>query len=76
MLKGIPWANTKYNPGYGVFHTEGSLSYLKKRNYQIIGSSLENIDIADKMELNTDAFFFGSPGDTYNADTIILNAIT
>lgn len=75
MLKGIPWANTKYNPGYGVFYTEGSLSYLKKRNYQIIGSSLENIDIADKMELNTDAFFFGSPGDTYNADTIILNAI-
>ena len=49
MLKGIPWANTKYNPGYGVFYTEGSLSYLKKRNYQIIGSSLENIDIADKM---------------------------
>lgn len=76
MLKDIPWANTKYNCGYGVFFTEGSLSYLKKRNYKVIGFSFENIDIEDKLEINTDSFFFASPGDTYNADTIILNAIT
>lgn len=75
MINGVPWANTKYNSGYGVFYTEGSLSYLKKRNCKVIGSSLENIDIEDKMEMNTDCFFFGAPGDTYNADTIILNAI-
>lgn len=75
MMEDIPWANTKYNPGYGLFFTEGSLSYLKKRNYRIIGSSLENIDIQDKIGMNKDSFFFGSPGDTYNADTIILNAI-
>lgn len=75
ILKDIPWANTKYNSGSGVFYTEGSLSYLKKRNYKVIGSSLENIAIEENMEMNTDCFFFGSPGDTYNADTIILNAI-
>lgn len=75
MLNGIPWANTKYNPGLGVFYTEGSLSYLKKRNYRIIGSSLQDIDIQDQIGLNTDSIFFGSPGDTYNADTVILNAI-
>lgn len=76
MLNGIPWANTEHNPGLGVFCTEGSLSYLKKRNYQIIGSSLQDINIQNQIGLNTDSFFFGSPGDTYNADTVILNAIT
>lgn len=75
ILNGIPWANTKYNPGLGVFCTEGSLSYLKKRNYRIIGSSLQDIGIQDQIGLNRDSFFFGSPGDTYNADTVILNAI-
>ena len=75
MLNGIPWANTEHNPGLGVFCTEGSLSYLKKRNYRIIGSSLQDIDIQDQIGLNRDSFFFGSPGDTYNADTVILNAI-
>lgn len=75
ILKDIPWANTKHNQGYGLFFTEGSLSYLKKRNYRIIGSSLKNIDVQDKIGMNKDAFFFGSPGETYNADTIILNAI-
>ena len=75
IIKDIPWANTKSNSGSGVFYTEGSLSYLKKRNYKVIGSSLENIAIEENMEMNTDCFFFGSPGDTYNADTIILNAI-
>ena len=38
-------------------------------------ANLLSIDIEDKMEMNTDAFFFGAPSDTYNADTIILNAI-
>lgn len=75
MLKDIPWANTKHNSGYGVFCTEGSLSYLKKRNSRVIGSSLERIDVEKNMEMNTDCFFFRSPGDAYNADTIILNAI-
>jgi len=36
---------------------------------------MENIDIESKLESNKDAFFFGSPGETYNADTLILNAI-
>lgn len=74
-LKGIPWANTKYNPGYGVFYTEGKLSHFRKRNYKIIGSSLKNIDIEGKMGMNTDCCFFGVSNDAYNADTIIINAI-
>lgn len=75
MLEGVPWANTKYNSGYGVFYTEGNATYLKKRNCKVIGSSFEEIDIIDKMEKNTDCFFFRSSAGGYNADTIILNAI-
>lgn len=36
---------------------------------------MKNIDIQDKTHWNTDVFFFGSPGDTYHADTIILNTL-
>ncbi len=74
-LRGIPWTKTKYCQGMGVFGTEGSLYYFKKRNYRVIGSSLENIDIQNKIDGNIDSFYFGSPSDTYNADTIILNSI-
>lgn len=75
MLEGIPWAKTRYNPGYGLLYSEGSLSYLKRRNYRVIGSSVENIDIQDKISVNKDDLFFGASDDSYNADSMILNAI-
>lgn len=75
MLKNVSWAKTKYDPGTGAFRSEGTLSYLKKRNCRIIGSSLENMITVDQFSLNQDSVFFGRPCETYNADTIILNAI-
>lgn len=75
MMEGIPWAKTRHNSGYGLFYSEGSLSYLKRRNYHMIGSSIENIDIQDKIGMNKDGLFFGASGDAYNADSVILNAI-
>ncbi|MBE5800238.1 MAG: hypothetical protein E7321_09870 [Clostridiales bacterium] len=73
MLKDIPW--TGHCPEPDLFFTEGKLSHFRKRNYRIIGSSLENMDIQDKTGINKDAIFFGTSNKGYNADTIILNAI-
>ena len=75
MLKEIPWAKTKYNPGTGVFSTEGTLSYLKKRNYRIIGSSLEDLVTEEQISLNRDSIFFGSYGKECYADMKLLNAV-
>lgn len=74
-MEGIPWAKTRHNPGYGLFCSEGSLSCLKRRNYRVIGSSVENIGIQDKIGVNKDDLFFGASNDSYNADSVILNAI-
>ena len=75
QLTGIGWANTRYHSEYGLFYTEGTLSHFKKRNYRVIGSSTEGIDIRDKIGMNKDGAFFGSSTETYNADTVLLNAI-
>lgn len=75
MMEGISWAKTRHHPGYGLFYSEGSLSYLKRRNYRMIGSSTESIAIQDKAVMNKEGLFFGTSNDAYNADTIILNAI-
>lgn len=75
MMEGISWAKTRHHPGHGLFYSEGSLSYLKRRNYRMIGSSAESIAIQDKAVMNKDGLFFGTSNDAYNADTIILNAI-
>lgn len=75
QLEGIPWAKTKYNPGTGVFGTEGTLSYLKKRNYRIIGSSLDGLVTEDQLEVNSDSIFFRSYGKECYADMGLLNAI-
>ena len=75
QLQGIPWAKTERNPGTGAFGTEGTMSYLKKRNCRIIGSSLEDLVTNEQLGLNKDSVFFGRPCETYNADTILLNAI-
>ena len=75
LLKEIPWAKTEYNPGTGLFWTEGTLSYLKKRNYRIIGSSLENLVTEEQISLNRDSIFFGSYGKDCYADMKLLNAV-
>lgn len=75
MLKDVPWAKTEYNPGTGVFCTEGTLSYLKKRNYRIIGSSMENLVTEEQLSRNIDSIFFGSCGKECYADMKLLNAI-
>lgn len=75
MLKDVPWAKTERNPGTGVFGTEGTLSYLKKRNYRIIGSSLDDLVTEDQIERNSDSIFFRSYGKECYADMGILNAI-
>lgn len=75
QLEGIPWAKTKHNPGTGVVGTEGTLSYLKKRNYRVIGSSLDDLVTADQVDRNSDSIFFRSYGKECYADMKLLNAI-
>ncbi len=75
MLQGVPWAKTEHYPGTGVFWTEGTLSYLKKRNYRIIGSSLEDLVTAEQVDWNSDSIFFQSYGKECYADMALLNAI-
>ena len=75
MLQGVPWAKTEHNPGPGVFCTEGTRSYLKKRNYRIIGSSLEDLVTADQVDWNSESIFFRSYGKECYADMALLNAI-
>lgn len=75
LLKDVPWARTEHNPGTGVFWTEGTLSYLKKRNYRIIGSSLDDLVTEDQIDLNSDSIFFSSYGKECYADMKILNAV-
>ena len=75
MLKDVPWAKTKHNPGTGLFWTEGTLSYLKKRNYRIIGSSLENLVTEDQIEIYRDDIFFRNYGKECYSDMGLLNMI-
>lgn len=75
MLRDVPWAKTEHNPGTGLFSTEGTLSYLKKRNYRIIGSSLEDLVTKEQISLNRDSIFFRSYGKDCYADMKLLNAI-
>lgn len=75
MLQGVPWAKTDRNPGTGAFDSNGTLTHLKKRNYRIIGSSLEDVITEEQLDINRDSFYFGGACDTYNGETILLNAI-
>ena len=75
MLKDVPWAKTEHNPGTGVFWTEGTLSYLKKRNYRIVGHSLENLMTEEQIEVNSDSVAFRSYGKECYADMALLNMI-
>ena len=75
MLKDVPWAKTEHNPGTGVFWTEGTLSYLKKRNYRIIGSSLADLVTEEQVDWNSESIFFRSYGKECYADMALLNAI-
>ena len=75
MLKNVPWAITKHDPGTGAFWTEGTIFHLKKRNCRVIGSSSEDMISVEQFSYDQDCVFFGKPCETYNADTIILNAM-
>ena len=75
MLKDVPWAKTEHNPGTRVFWTEGTLSYLKKRNYPIIGSSMDDLVTAQQVDWNSESIFFRSYGKECYADMALLNAI-
>lgn len=75
MLQGVPWAKTDRNPGTGAFDSNGTLAHLKKRNYRIIGSSLENVITEEQLDINRDSFYLDGACDTYNGETILLNAI-
>jgi hypothetical protein len=72
-LKKISWANT--GEPFGVFVCESSLSYFRKRKYQMLGNDSKGIAFANiKKRWNTHIFFsINKPH--YNADTLIINAI-
>ena len=75
-LNGLPFAKCKYGK-HGVFGTEGSMFYFKKRNAVIIGKNLDQIDEAcDRKNDNVnDNFYFGINTSFSNADTDIINSI-
>lgn len=75
QLQGVPWAKTERNPGTGVIGTEGTLSYLKKRNYRIIGSSLADLVTEEQVDWKSESIFFRSYGKECYADMKLLNAI-
>ena len=75
-LNGLPFAKCKYGK-HGVFGTEGSMFYFKKRNAVIIGKNLDQINEAcDRKNDNVnDNFYFGINTSFSNADTDIINSI-
>ena len=72
-LNNIGWANT--GDSMGTFVCESSLSYFKKRNYQIIGNNTNEVDIAIQKYSGNKHIFFGINMFHYNADTLLINAI-
>lgn len=75
QLKNIPWAKCFFGAQFGTYGCEGSIYYFKRRNYQILGNSLERIDSEKGNSSINDKFYFGINMSHYNADTIIINAI-
>lgn len=75
QLKNVPWAKSKYGQN-GVYWTEGSMTYFKRRNAAVLGKDLHDFDKAcESQGYMNDSIFFGRPSAFYNADTEILNAI-
>ena len=67
-LSHVGWANT--GEPNGIFICESSLFHLKKRNYQILGQDLKNIeDAIEKRPINSHIFFSFIP------DTQLIQAI-
>lgn len=76
QLNGIKWAKNKYGK-HGVYSTEGSMFYLKKRNVRVIGKDMKEINKAcdiKNYDIN-ETFYFSINKSFYNADTDIINAI-
>ena len=76
QLNGLPFAKCKYGK-HGIFGTEGSMFYFKKRNAVVIGKNTDQLDeICDRKYYNlNDDFYFGINKSFYNADTEIINSI-
>ena len=72
-LKNINWAKT--GEPFGVFVCESSLSYFKKRDYQMLGNNLKGVTLAKMKNRWNTHIFFGINKPHYNADTFIINAI-
>lgn len=75
QIKNVKWAKCFHRSQLGVYGCEGSMFYFKKRNYKIIGKSLDNIESATNVFDINDSFYFGINMPHYNADTIIINAV-
>lgn len=77
QLNGLQFAKCKYGK-HGIFGTEGSMFYFKRRNAVIIGNNSEQIDEAcDRKNYDiNDNVYFGINTSFRNADTTIINAIT
>ena len=70
-LFSVGWAHSE--DGNGVFFCESSLFYFKKRDFQIIGRDRRPIMVPRRC--NSSIFFSGN-GPRYNADTLLIEAIT
>lgn len=76
QLHGLPFAKCKYGK-HGVFGTEGSMFYFKRRNAEIIGKNLDQLEEACNRKYYNinDNFYFGINTSFSNADTDIINSI-
>ena len=71
-LSSVGWAHSE--DGNGIFLCDSSLYYFKKRDFQIIGHD-RGLKISPRQQRDSDIFFsVNSP--YYNADTLLIKAIT
>ena len=71
-LSSVGWAHSE--DGNGIFLCDSSLYYFKKRDFQIIGHD-RGLKVSPRQQRDSDIFFsVNSP--YYNADTLLIKAIT
>ncbi len=69
----LRYANTEHDSD-GLFYCEGSMYFFKKRRYMGLGNFKIGLDNIDSNPSN--AIYFGINKPWYNADEMIINAIT
>lgn len=76
QLEGLPWAKSILGK-QGLYTTEGSVFYFKRKNAKIIGKDMNSIDEACNINnyYINDSFYFSINSYFSNADTDIINAI-